>query len=49
MTPTKIEKKHKAKRLSSHKVLGIDSNSNNPPQQVHKTKNVENIGGGFNP
>ena len=47
MTPTKSEKKHKPKRLSSHRVLGIDSN--NPPQQVHKTKNVENIGGGFNP
>ena len=48
MAQIKEEKKRKRKKISSHRVFGIETNFNSPRNSTHKTRNVENIGGGFN-
>ena len=47
MTSVKEGKKKKKKKLSSHKVFGIET-VGCPRQHDLVTRNVENIGGGFN-
>ena len=48
MTSIKDGKKKKKKKLSSHKVFGIETTQGSPRQHDLVTRNVENIGGGFN-